>query len=68
MQIRLTHPHEHAGRACAPGDVLDLADDAALWLISAGRAEVSVSLFDVAPALVPLKPIPAPRRAATKGK
>jgi hypothetical protein len=38
MKITLTQPHTHAGQALAPGEVLDLDDATARWLIERGAA------------------------------
>lgn len=38
MQIELIKPHTHAGRICQPGEVLDLDEAAARWLIDIGVA------------------------------
>lgn len=46
MKIRATQPFTHAGRdvsigAVKAGDVFDLPDDAAVWLIEQGVAEAA---------------------------
>ncbi|TCS69768.1 hypothetical protein EDC61_11969 [Sulfuritortus calidifontis] len=41
MKIELTQPHTHAGQPYLPGEVLDLPEDAARWLIEAGVAQPS---------------------------
>jgi hypothetical protein len=38
MQIELLKPHEHAGIARSPGEVIDLAEDSAQWLCEIGSA------------------------------
>lgn len=40
MQIELLKPHTHAGKPCAPGDVIVLDDDLARWLVKTGSARV----------------------------
>ena len=39
MEVTLSKPHEHAGRVCNRGDVIDLADDLAQWLCEIGSAQ-----------------------------
>lgn len=39
MKIKLLKPHEHAGRQYEPGDIIELPQDAADWLIAKGVAE-----------------------------
>ena len=38
MQVELLKPHEHAGIARNPGEVIDLAEDSAQWLCEIGSA------------------------------
>jgi len=38
MHIELIEPHTHAGRLHAPGEILDLDEAAAEWLIERGTA------------------------------
>lgn len=38
MKVELLKPHTHAQMKMLPGDILDLPDDAARWLIEAGVA------------------------------
>lgn len=38
MRVELTNPHTHAGRPCQPGEVIDLDEAAARWLIDIGVA------------------------------
>ncbi len=47
MQVELLKPHEHAGIARSPGEVIDLAEDSARWLCEIGSAR-------------PAAPYPAP--------
>ena len=54
MDVKLTHPHTHAGRDYAPGDVLSLPGDAAAWLINLGRA-VAVPAPALSVAAAPVK-------------
>lgn len=39
MNIELLKPHTHAGTSLAPGDVLDIDEATACWLIDAGVAK-----------------------------
>ena len=39
MEVTLSKPHEDAGMACNPGDVIELADDLAQWLCEIGSAQ-----------------------------
>lgn len=39
MEVTLSKPHEHAGRVCNRGDVIELADDLAHWLCEIGSAQ-----------------------------
>ncbi len=41
MQIELLKPHEHAGIARHPGEVIDLAEDSAQWLCEIGSARTA---------------------------
>jgi hypothetical protein len=43
MQIELLQPHEHAGIARHPGEVIDLAEDSAQWLCEIGSARPATS-------------------------
>lgn len=40
MHIELIEPHTHAGRLHAPGEILDLDEAAAQWLIAQGAARL----------------------------
>jgi hypothetical protein len=51
MHIELIKPHTHAERRHIPGDVLELRDAAAQWLIERGVAK---PVDSAAP--IPLKP------------
>lgn len=48
MEVTLSKPHEHAGIACNPGDVIELADDLAQWLCEIGSAQPVALATDVA--------------------
>ena len=39
MKIKASKPFTHAGQAVNTGDVIDVPDDAAAWLIAQGVAE-----------------------------
>ena len=39
MKIKATQPFTHAGQPAQPGDVVDVPNDAAAWLIAQGVAE-----------------------------
>jgi hypothetical protein len=41
MHIELIEPHTHAGRFHAPGEILDLDEAAAQWLIERGVARLA---------------------------
>ena len=41
MKIKASKPFTHAGQAVNTGDVIDVPDDAAAWLIAQGVAEGS---------------------------
>lgn len=41
MKIALIKPHIHMGRVFTPGEVLDLPEDTARWLIAQGVAQPS---------------------------
>lgn len=41
MHIELIEPHTHAGRLHAPGEILDLDEAAAQWLIERGTARAA---------------------------
>lgn len=41
MNIELLKPHTHAGASFAPGDLLDLDEATARWLIEAGVAKAT---------------------------
>ena len=43
MHIELLKPHEHAGIARNPGEVIDLAEDSAQWLCEVGSARPATS-------------------------
>jgi len=38
MKIKASKPFTHAGRPVPPGDVIDVPNDAAAWLIAQGVA------------------------------
>lgn len=44
MNIELLKPHTHAGTSLAPGDVLDIDEATARWLIDAGVAKADDGL------------------------
>ncbi len=44
MHIELLKPHTHGGARFAPGDLLDLDEPAARWLIEAGVAKATDAL------------------------
>ena len=48
MEVTLSKPHEHAGMACNPGDVIELADDLAQWLCEIGSAQPVAPATDAA--------------------
>lgn len=37
--IELTAPHQHEGREYSAGDVIELSDNDAAWLIGSGKAK-----------------------------
>jgi len=41
MTVELLKPHTHAGRPCAPGDLLDVDEATARWLIEQGVAKAA---------------------------
>jgi len=41
MKVKLLKPHEHQGRRRLPGDILDLDESTAQWLIDIGVAEAA---------------------------
>lgn len=43
MHIEILKPHEHAGIARNPGEVIDLAEDSAQWLCEIGSARPATS-------------------------
>jgi len=44
MQVTLIKPHEHAGRLCHPGEVIELAEDLAQWLCEVGSAKPAANV------------------------
>lgn len=58
MNIELLKPHTHAGTSLAPGDVLDVDEATARWLIEAGVAKATDGLDE---------PIGKPQPTARKG-
>jgi len=46
MNIELLKPHTHAGVSFAPGDLLVLDEAAARWLIDAGVAKATDSIYE----------------------
>jgi hypothetical protein len=58
MNIELLTPHSHAGVIFAPGDLLDLDEATARWLIDAGVAKATDGLDE---------PIGKPQPTARKG-
>lgn len=55
MTVELLKPHIHLGQVFTPGEVLDLPEDTARWLIEAGVARA----IDAAP---PVQPPEKPHR------
>lgn len=53
MHIELLKPHEHAGIARNPGEVIDLAENSAQWLCEVGSARPATS--DSTPSAKPSK-------------
>ena len=41
MKIKASKPFTHAGQPVPPGDVIDVPNDAAAWLIAQGVAEAA---------------------------
>lgn len=39
--LRLLQTHTHAGRACPPGEIIEVDSDLADWLIALGVAQLS---------------------------
>lgn len=58
MNIELLKPHSHADVIFAPGDLLDLDEATARWLIDAGVAKATDGLDE---------PIGKPQPTARKG-
>jgi hypothetical protein len=58
MNIELLKSHTHAGTSLAPGDVLDVDEATARWLIDAGVAKATDSIDE---------PIGTPQPTARKG-
>lgn len=61
QKIRLTQPHEHAGRVCPAGATLTLDDAQADWLIGLKRATEDAPKAEPAPAQTQPKPAKAGR-------
>lgn len=57
MHLELLKPHTHAGKRIKVGDLLDLNDASARWLIAQGTAKAAIPATDSKPT----------RRDATSG-